>query len=82
MRIREENNNACGGHEIGKVMEREGTGSVPSKARVTEILGRHGKLELGIQPHISGERDRPNELWQIDFKGDFALPAGAATARP
>jgi transposase InsO family protein len=65
---------------------RDGAGSlvsasaVPSASTVTAILRRHGRLES----KACEERERwqrfehaaPNELWQMDFKGHFALGRG------
>jgi transposase InsO family protein len=80
LRIRDESNNAWGGRKIAKVMQCEGAAFVPSKSTITEILRRHGKLEQCASEHPGPyqrfERDRPNELWQMDFKGNFALSRG------
>jgi transposase InsO family protein len=80
LRIREASNNAWGGRKIAKVMDREGMAVVPSPSTITEILRRHGKLEQRAGEHPGPyqrfERDRPNELWQMDFKGHFPLSRG------
>jgi transposase InsO family protein len=80
LRIRDESNNAWGGRKIAHVMKREGATAVPAVSTITEILRRHGKLEQRTQEHPGPyqrfERAQPNELWQMDFKGDFALPRG------
>jgi transposase InsO family protein len=80
LRIREQSNNAWGGRKIGHVMKREGATAVPAVSTITEILRRHGKLEQRAHEHPGPyqrfERAQPNELWQMDFKGDFALPRG------
>jgi len=77
LRIRAENNNAWGARKIARVMEWQGTEDVPALSTITEILRRHGKLEERKSRHrgpfIRFERDAPNELWQMDFKGHFAL---------
>ena len=76
---------ACGASGLGRAQDRqaaEGSGprAVPAPSTVTAILKRHG-VELGA--HGGGqsaftrfERARPNELWQMDFKGHVALHAG------
>lgn len=54
---------------------------VPSASTITSILGRHGLLSeldgagerLTVQRF---ERESPNELWQMDFKGHFAMVGG------
>jgi transposase InsO family protein len=80
LRIREESNNAWGGRKIAHVMKREGAVVIPSQSTITEILRRHGKLEQRAGEHPGPcqrfERALPNELWQMDFKGDFALSRG------
>ena len=80
LRIRDESNNAWGGRKIAHVMEREGAAVVPAMSTITEILRRHGKLEQRASEHPGPcqrfERAQPNELWQMDFKGDFALLRG------
>jgi transposase InsO family protein len=80
LRIRDESNNAWGGRKIAHVMEREGATVVPAMSTITEILRRHGKLEQRANEHPGPcqrfERAQPNELWQMDFKGDFALSRG------
>jgi transposase InsO family protein len=80
LRIRDESNNAWGGRKIAHVMKREGALAVPAVSTITEILRRHGKLEQRANEHPGPcqrfERAQPNELWQMDFKGDFALSRG------
>lgn len=80
LRIRDESNNAWGGRKIAHVMEREGATVVPAMSTITEILRRHGKLGQRANehpgPHQRFERAQPNELWQMDFKGNFALSRG------
>lgn len=50
---------------------------VPAPSTITAILHRHGLItEEAIrqhQPMQRFEKERPNELWQMDFKGDFLL---------
>ena len=79
LRIRERSNNAWGGRKIAHVMRRDLTG-VPAASTITEILRRHGKLDQRAGEHPGPyrrfERAQPNELWQMDFKGDFATGTG------
>jgi transposase InsO family protein len=56
-------------------------GWAPAPSTVTEILRRNG-VELGAlgggaRPFIRFEKEAPNELWQMDFKGHVAMRAGA-----
>ncbi len=55
-----------------------GVEQVPAASTITEILRRRDLLsELkGCQAFQRFERERPNELWQMDFKGHFGLGAG------
>lgn len=54
---------------------------VPAASTCTRIFHRHGLIEAREPQQDHGwqrfERARPNELWQIDFKGDFELGDGA-----
>jgi transposase InsO family protein len=68
-----------GARKIAKVLASEGSVEVPALSTITAILRRHGRL--GPAPAAPGpfqhfERGAPNELWQMDFKGHFALAAG------
>jgi transposase InsO family protein len=70
---------AWGGRKIAKVLERKGW-PAPSPSTVTGILRRNG-IELGRQgggarPFIRFEHAAPNDLWQMDFKGDVAMRRG------
>jgi len=80
LRIREESNNAWGGRKIAHVMRRDGEPVVPAPSTITQILRRHGRLEERQSEHPGPyqrfEREQPNELWQMDFKGDFATGRG------
>lgn len=54
--------------------------TIPAASTITEILRRHGQL-LGPragQPRDwqRFEHDSPNNLWQMDFKGHFAMTDG------
>ena len=68
-----------GGRKIRRVLERQGV-AAPSASTITEILRRHGKLDGpgAGEPRAwtRFEHAEPNDLWQMDFKGHFALEAG------
>jgi transposase InsO family protein len=71
---------AWGGRKIARRLKDLRQEAIPAPSTVTAILKRHG-IELGA--HGGGqsaftrfERARPNELWQMDFKGHVALHAG------
>jgi transposase InsO family protein len=80
LRIREESNNAWGGRKIERVMQNSGQIKAPVPSTITEILRRHGKLDEHAHEHPGPyqrfEHAAPNELWQMDFKGHFAIGRG------
>jgi transposase InsO family protein len=53
---------------------------LPATSTVTGILHRHGLISAAqsqaAQPYVRFERAAPNQLWQMDFKGHFALRQG------
>jgi transposase InsO family protein len=69
-----------GGRKIKAVLAREEGAHLPAASTVTAILRRHGRIarldSLQRQPCRRFERALPNELWQMDFKGHFALAEG------
>jgi len=58
--------------------------AAPAASTITAVLRRHGRLEPAAAaahaPCVRFERDAPNALWQMDFKGHFA--AGLARCHP
>lgn len=69
---------AWGGRKIRRVLLNKGV-HAPSPATVTAILRRHGHLSPQPEPRrlmTRFEAEAPNELWQMDFKGDFLLGDG------
>ena len=80
LEVRQDSNNAWGGRKIAKVLRDRGTVLAPSASTITEILRRHGRLEQRSGEHPGPyqrfERDQPNELWQMDFKGHFDIGGG------
>ena len=72
---------AWGGRKIAARLRALGMADVPAPSTVTDILRRHGALYIHgrapIQPAWQRfEHDAPNALWQMDFKGHFALARG------
>lgn len=54
---------------------------LPAPSTITRILDRHGLLSdsttgRGQKIYQRFERARPNQLWQLDFKGEFRLASG------
>jgi transposase InsO family protein len=75
-----EQHKAWGGRKIRKVLQNQGNERVPAASTITAILHRHQQIDPDEaqkhKPMQRFERERPNELWQMDFKGYFALSAG------
>ena len=76
--VREET--GWGGRKIARVLAKRGLERVPHPNTVTDILRRNGKLDEAACAHHDPaqrfERSLPNELWQMDFKGHFAMLTG------
>lgn len=68
---------AWGGRKIRYRLQQKGMTAVPSASTITEILRRHGLLDpeesLKHRAVQRFERAKPNQLWQMDFKGYFLL---------
>lgn len=72
---------AWGGRKLRARLQALGHAAVPAASTITEILRRHGQLDPGRagQPRafVRFEHPAPNALWQMDFKGHFALGDGS-----
>jgi transposase InsO family protein len=69
-----------GGRKLRRRLQDLGRETVPAASTCTAILRRAGKLTASDQapgPCQRFERSTPNELWQMDFKGEFTTQAGA-----
>jgi transposase InsO family protein len=66
-----------GARKIIRYLINKGMKKLPAASTVTTILKRHDLISieesLKRQKLIRFERDNPNELWQMDFKGNFQL---------
>ena len=71
---------AWGGRKLETRLLALGHAGVPSPSTITAILRRHQLLDpkesVKHQAFQRFERAAPNELWQMDFKGEFKLPQG------
>lgn len=70
---------AWGSRKIARCLEREGV-APPAVSTVHEILRRHGRVVAspgGAAAHLRFEKEAPNLLWQMDFKGDVGLGDGS-----
>jgi transposase InsO family protein len=69
-----------GGRKIQHRLRTLGHQQVPAPSTISGILKRHGLIDpsesLKHQPLRRFERAQPNELWQMDFKGHFAIGTG------
>jgi transposase InsO family protein len=65
---------AWGGRKLRTALQRSGV-AAPSASTITVILRRQQILEAQDgttpRPYQRFEKEHPNELWQMDFKGDF-----------
>lgn len=73
-------NPAWGARKIRSRLETLGRGEVPAGSTIHAILRRHQRVDLTesnkYRPVQRFEREAPNQLWQMDFKGHFALGNG------
>ena len=80
LEIRDGSNGAWGGRKIAKVLTTRGMEGVPGPSTITGILRRHDRLERRAGEHPGPyrrfEREAPNELWQMDFKGHIGVGTG------
>ena len=71
---------AIGAMKIRRILENKGYTDLPSVKTVNNILHRNGLItpeaSRAATPYKRFEKSRPNELWQADFKGNFALKNG------
>jgi transposase InsO family protein len=71
---------AWGGRKIRRRLEMLGADPIPSPSTITEILRRHGRIDPAeSDKHRAWQRfeaEHPNQMWQMDFKGHFAMANG------
>lgn len=69
-----------GARKLKRVLENKGIKDVPAKSSVNRILNKHGLLRPQEEMQTSAwhffEHEHPNDLWQMDFKGHFAIEGG------
>jgi transposase InsO family protein len=69
-----------GGRKLRARLEALQEPEIPSASTITAILHRHQLITPEAsqehKPWIRFEHPHPNDLWQMDFKGDFALEKG------
>lgn len=68
-----------GAKKLKQVLENEGY-EIPCIKTVNNILNRNGCISkeesLKHKPYIRFEKERCNEMWQTDFKGEFKMKDG------
>lgn len=73
-------NPTWGGKTIRQVLVNQGHEDLPCVKTCNNILKRNGCISeeesLKHKPFVRFERDKCNQMWQTDFKGDFALLDG------
>ena len=73
-------NPAWGARKIRTRLEALRGSEVPAGSTIHAILRRHGRVNLSEsskhQPWQRFEREAPNQLWQMDFKGHASLGNG------
>jgi transposase InsO family protein len=79
--LRDRSNNVWGGRKIRRALADRGAADIPAASTITQILRRHARLtEAGAAQHpgpwLRFERESPNELLQMDFKGHFTMHGG------
>ena len=69
-----------GGRKLGARLKALKEPEVPSASTITAILHRHQLITPEAteqhKPYQRFEHPHPNDLWQMDFKGEFALEKG------
>jgi transposase InsO family protein len=69
-----------GGRKLHAWLTAHGGAAVPAPSTITRILARHDRLADPAAsrqgPYQRFEAPAPNDLWQMDFKGHFALETG------
>lgn len=69
---------AWGARKIRAVLQRQ-DGVAPAPSTIHAVLRRHGRIDPIAGEHLAPgrfEAEAPNDLWQIDFKGDVPLRRG------
>lgn len=66
-----------GAAKLRRIMCNEGVENAPCARTINNILNRHGMItreaSLAATPNIRYCKSYPNEMWQGDYKGHFAL---------
>ena len=71
---------AIGATKLRRILENQGCQNVPSHSTINRIFAKNGLItkeaSLAATPHQRFEKSEPNEMWQADYKGHFAMKNG------
>lgn len=71
---------AWGARKLRKVLQDNGQKELPVASTITSILHRRDKIDheesMKHTPYTRFEHPRPNDLWQMDYKGHFPMQHG------
>ena len=71
---------AIGAEKLRRMMLDSGCSDLPCARTFNNVFHRNGLIEreasLAAMPHQRFEKSAPNEMWQADFKGHFAMKNG------
>ena len=72
---------AIGATKIHRMLRDEGITDIPCPRTINDIFKRNGLITKEASqiatPYVRFEKSEPNEMWQADFKGHFAMRNGA-----
>lgn len=72
-----ESHPAWGPRKMHKVLENKGHENLPATSTIAAILKRNDMIPIEESlkhiPYKRFEYEKPNQLWQLDFKGDFFM---------
>lgn len=75
---------AWGARKLQRVLQNQGLTDLPAASTITAVLHRHGRItpeaSEAAQRWQRFEHAAPNDLWQMDFKGHFAMANGRCHA--
>ena len=75
-----------GAKKIRKIMENSDIKNLPSVSTFTNVFRRNAQISKEEsekrEQYIRFEKERPNEMWQMDFKGQFLLLDGVTYCFP
>jgi transposase InsO family protein len=68
---------AWGARKLKRRLEDKGYSGLPAPSTICGILKRNGMVmaeeSAAHTPYKRFEKEKPNDMWQVDFKGDFGM---------